>query len=166
MADKYVITKEGLEHSGIFNFKEFYEYAYRWLKEESYGVVEEKYSEKVSGTARDIKVEWKAGKQISDYFKVDISIKIEVEGATDVEVEIDGTRKKMNKGRIKLDVKGTLLRDPESKWDSSPITSLLRGVYNKYIIPSQIDAQEDNVKKDVEDFKESLKALLELQGRR
>lgn len=166
MAEKNILVKETLEHAGIFNFSEFYEYAYRWFKEEGYGVVEDKYAEKVSGATRDITVEWKASHGISDYFSMEIAMKLEVTGASDVEVEIEGTKKKMNKGRFRMDIKGTLIRDPSSKWDSSPFNSFLRGLYNKYIVPGQIFTQEERVKGDVKDFKEALKSLLELQGRR
>ena len=166
MAEKNILLKETLEHNGIFSFSELYEYAYKWFKEESYGVIEEKYKEKVSGNARDIEFEWKCTKQVSDYFKMEIGVITESTGLTDVEAEVEGKKKKMNKGRIRIDFKGTLVRDPESKWDVSPFYRFLRDLYNKYVIPSTVDTQEDNVKKDVKDVKETLKAFLELQGRR
>ncbi len=166
MAEKFILVKEVLEHSGIYGFSELYEYLYRWFKEESYGVIEEKYNEKVSGTTRDISVEWKCTKGLSDYFKMEIFVKIEAGGISDVEVEIDGKKKKMNKGRLRIEFKGTLIRDPDSKWDASPFYTFLRQAYNKYIIPGHVETQEDKVKEDVRDVKESLKSFLELQGRR
>lgn len=166
MAEKDLVIKEKLEHSGVFNFEEAYAYAFRWFKDESYGLVEDKYSEKVSGNARDIKLEWKATKQISDYFKIDIGIKMEVEGLTDVEVEIDGKKRKSNKGKISIELKGVLVRDPESKWDVSPFYRFMRDVYNKYIVPRRADEMEDRVKDDVRDFKENMKLFFELSGKR
>ena len=53
---------------------------------------------------------------------------------TDVEVEIDGKKKKMNKGKAGLEIKGILTRDPDSKWDTSAFYSFIRDIYNKYII--------------------------------
>lgn len=167
MADKDRIIKEKVEHSGLFDFKGFYEYAHSWLaEEEDYGVVEEKYSEKVSGNARDIKIEWEATKQLSDYFKIEISIEFDVKDLTEVEVEIDGRKKKMNKGKVSVEIIGALIKDPESKWDSSPTARFMRDVYNKYIIPKRVETMEDRITKDVKDFKEELKAFLELTGRR
>ena len=166
MAEKFILIKEVLEHTGVYGFSELYEYLFRWFKEESYGVIEEKYNEKVSGTTRDITVEWKCSKGLSDYFKAEISVKIEAGGISDVEVEIEGKKKKMNKGRLRIEFKGVLIRDPDSKWDASPFYRILRDAYNKYIIPGRVDTQEDKVKDDVRDVKESLKSFLELQGRR
>ena len=166
MADKRVIIKEGVEHSGIFKFSDFYEFAFRWLKEEDFGVIEEKYKEKVNGNARGIVVEWRADKPISDYFKFEMPIKMEIQGLVDVEVEIDDKKKKMNKGAIKVELKGVMIQDPESKWSSSPIYQFMRDRYNKYVINKRIDEQETKLKDYLRDFKEELKAFLELQGRR
>ena len=166
MAEKFILIKETLEHTGIYGFSEMYEYLYRWFKEELYGVIEEKYNEKVSGTTRDITVEWKCTKGLSDYFKVEISVKMEAGGISDVEVEVDGKKKKMNKGRLRIEFKGTMIRDPDSKWDASPFYRFLRDVYNKYVIPGRVESQEDKVKDDVRDVKEYIKSFLELQGRR
>lgn len=166
MAEKEEVIKEKVEHSGIFNFSEFYSFAHRWLKEEDYGVAEEKYTEKVSGNARDIYFEWKASKQLSDYFKIEIKMKFDISDLVDVEVEIDGKKKKMHKGKVGLEIKGTLVRDPDSKWDTSPFYRFLRDVYNKYLVPKRVENISMKVQSDVKDFKEELKAFLELLGRR
>ncbi len=167
MAEKDRIIKEKVEHFGLFDFKGFYGYAHSWLDdEEGYGVTEEKYSEKVSGNSRDITIEWKATKKLSDYFKIEIKIEFEVKDLTDVEVEIDGKKRKMNKGKVKVEITGNLVKDPESKWDTSPGTRFLRDIYNKYIVPKRIESMEERVESNVKDFKEELKAFLELTGKR
>lgn len=168
MVDKDQIIREKLDHSGIFNFADFYTYAHTWLKDNLYGVNEERYSEKVSpGGARDISFEWKATRDLSDYFRIEFSIKIDVTGLVDVEVEIDGKKKKMNKGKISMDLKCMLLKDPKNTWDETkPIYKFLRETYDKYVIPRRIRAIEDKVEGDGRAFKEELKAFLELTGKR
>ena len=100
MVVKDQIIKEKLEHSGIFNFADVYSFMHTWLTDNIYGVQEERYKEKVSGSSRDISFEWKASKKTTDYFKVEHTIKVEVTGLTEVEVEIDGKKKRTNKGKI------------------------------------------------------------------
>lgn len=166
MVEKEEVIKEKISHSGIFSFSEFYSYAHSWLKDEDYGVAEEKYNEKVSGNTRDIAIEWKATKQTSDYFKESWKIEFEVEGLTDVEVEIDGKKKKTNKGKVTVNIKAALLKDPESKWGGSSFNRFLREIYNKYIIPKRLENVQERIISDVKDFKEELKAFLELTGKR
>ena len=79
MSEKDRIIEEKISHSGIFDFKSFYSYAHSWFKEEKFGVVEEKYSEKVSGNSRDITIEWLATRKLSDYFKIEIKIEFKID---------------------------------------------------------------------------------------
>ena len=166
MGEKELVIKEKVEHSGLLDFQAFYGYAHSWLKEEDYGVIEEKYSEKVSGNSREITVEWKGTKKLSDYFKIELGIKMEVKELVPVEVEIDGKKQKMQKGKLSVEMKGTLVKDPDNKWESSASMRLMRDWYNKYIIPSRVDSMEGKVDDDVKDFKEQLKSFLELSGKR
>lgn len=166
MAERDLIIRERVDHSGIFDFKAFYNYAHSWFKEEGYGVVEDKYSEKVSGNARDIVITWIISKKLSNYFKVEMKVEFEISGLTDVEVEIDGQKKKMNRGKVKGDIKAALTKDPDSKWDVNALYRFMRDIYNKYVIPGRIESMQDHVREDVITFKEELKAFLELSGRR
>jgi hypothetical protein len=166
MAEKDQLIKEKLEHVGLFNFDDLYSYAYSWFKEESFGVTEEKYSETHTGSGKNVTVEWKCAKGMSDYFKIEIGVKMEMQGLIDVEVEQEGKKKKTNKGRASIEIKGTLVQDPSSKWDETPTYKFMRELYMKYIIPGRVDTMEDLTKGAVRDFKEKLKVFLESSGRR
>jgi hypothetical protein len=166
MADKDLLIREEVEFNGVFSFDEAYAYAFNWFRDESYGLVEDRYSEKVTSGGRDIKFEWSATKRKSDYFKVELNVKVEVLGLTDVEVEADGKKKKSNKGKFKFAIKGFLVKDPDSKWDETPWYQFLRNTYNKYIIPGRIDKMEDSVFDDVQDCKEKMKLFFEISGKR
>lgn len=166
MAEKDLIVKEKLETSGLFDFSGLYSFAHGWLKYEEYSVVEEEYNEKVSGNSRDVMIKWKATKQVSDYFRVEHAIKFEIRGLTDVEVEIDGKKKKMNKGSVSTEIKGTLVKDPDSSWEGTPLYKFLREIYDKYVIPKRVDDMAVKVVGDVRSFKDELKSYLELSGKR
>lgn len=166
MAEKDQISKEQFTHDGLMDFRGFYSFAHRWLREEEYGVSEDKYSEKVSGNSKDITAEWKAVRKLSDYFKIEVKIEIRVWGLTDVEVTIDGQKKKMNKGRMEVKITGVLVKDWDSKWETSTFSRFMRDVYNKYIIPARVDAMEDKVRGEMIRLKEEIKGFLELTGKR
>ncbi len=166
MAEKDLILKEKVEHSGLFDFPGLYSYSYTWFKDKSYGVNEDKYSEKISGNKRDLTVEWKATKKLSDYFKIEISVKFEITEMTEVEVEIEGKTRKMNKGKVTVEFKGTLIKDYDGKWETSAFSKFWRDVYNKYVIPSRVFEINNKVESDVRELKEELKAYLELSARR
>ncbi len=167
MADKELLIKETVEHTGVFSFSGLYSFIHSWLKDqEGYGVVEGKYVEKVSGNTKEINVDWTASKVMGDYFKVELGITLKASDLTDVEVESDGKKKRMNKGKVSVDIKGTLIKDYKSQWEEKPMNKFLRDVYNKYIIPQRIDGMEGKVMGDVKGLKEKVKNYLELSGKR
>lgn len=166
MAEKDQVLEEKVEHSGIFDFPNLYLYAHSWFKEEEYGVNEDKYSEKVSGNKREISIRWKATKDMSDYFKFEMKVKFEIAEMTDVEVEIDGEKKKMNKGKLSIEIGAILIKDKDGKWENSPFNRFMRDVYNKYIIPSRVNNMENKLRVEAINFKEEVKAFLELKGKR
>ncbi|MBU0907531.1 MAG: hypothetical protein KKD18_01355 [Nanoarchaeota archaeon] len=166
MAEKEEIIKEKMEHEGLFDLKAMYVFAHNWYIEPGFGVTEEEYIEKLKGDARDLVIKWKATKDVSDYFKFETKMKYEIENMTDVEVEIDGKRKQMNKGKIKLEIVGALVYDKDGKWESSAYNRFMRDVYNKYIIPSRVEAMKQEVRRRVTTFKDDLKSFLNLTARR
>ena len=82
------------------------------------------------------------------------------------EWEIDGIKKKTNKGSMTMEIKSSIVMDHRSKWDYQPMNKFLRGVYNKYVIPSRVDEIRDKVRDDGRDFKEILKTFVESSGKR
>ncbi len=167
MGEKDTITKEDIKYSGLGNFKEAYAFAFGWWKGEGYTVVEGSYSEKIKGNEKDIDISWKMTKGLSDYFKASIDLNWAVKGMTDVEVEIDGKRKQMNKFQeLKISLKGVLEKDVKNKWGGTSMQQFLKDVYHKYVIPQRVSEKEDSVKDSIENFKEEVKALFELTARK
>ncbi|SRR3989344_5565600 len=167
MAEEDVILKEKVKYAGYGDLKKIYSYAYDWLKQEDYKVVEEQYNEKVKGNTKELEIIWKATKEITDYFRIKIDFKWKIYGMEDVEVEIDGKKKKMNKfGELGIEMKGMLVKDYYSHWNRSTTAKFFKEIYDKYVIPGRTKELRDRVEKDVQDFKEEMKALLELTGKK
>lgn len=166
MSEKEIIIGEKLDYSGLFKFSDLYQEGHFWFSEENYGVIEEKYAEKISGNSKEIDVIWKCTKRLGDYFKIEMKVTWEIKNMVEVEVEVDGKKKKMQQGKLRIDIKGAIIKDAGSIWDPKPVYRFLRDVYNKYIIPQRVDAMEDKVKADVRGFKDEMKAYLDLLGKR
>lgn len=167
MVEKVKLITEKVKYAGLGNFKSAYQFAYEWLKNEGYSTIEKSYTEKVSGGSKEIEVEWESSKELSDYFKSSLKVKWKILGMSDVEVEVDGKREKMNKFvELQIEASGTLEKDYNSKWETSPFNKFIRGIYNKYIIHERVNENENSVKDVVQKFKEEMKAFLDLTGRK
>lgn len=168
MAEKDTIVKEKLKYAGLIDFEQAYKFAYEWLKQrEDLNVIEDTYTEKVKSGGKELEIGWTASKKLTDYFKSTYKIKWRILGLSDVEVEIDGRKKKMNKvADLSIELTGILEKDYSNKWEGSSFNKFIKEVYNKYVIPQRTDQKEDAVRDTVQNFKEELKAFLELTGRK
>ncbi|MBI2629333.1 hypothetical protein HYW74_04585 [Candidatus Pacearchaeota archaeon] len=63
MSEKDKIIEQKIKRGGIFDFKEVYQFTYRWLNEEDYTVEERKYTEEVTGDSKKVEIQWIATRQ-------------------------------------------------------------------------------------------------------
>lgn len=167
MAEKDTIFSSEIKYGGVFSFKDFYQFCHDWLsEEEGLSIKEGKYEEKIKGDEKEIKSEWSATRTLSDYFKFEMSVNIEASGLKNVEAVKEGTKIKTNKGSVKVKVKGTLVKDKDGKFEGTASKKFLRGIYEKWVIPSRIDQMEGKVVGSCDRFLGQAKAWLDLEGKK
>lgn len=165
--EKDKIFSSSIGYTGIFSFSDFYQFCYDWLGEETgLDISEDKYSESLKGTAKDIDVEWTCTKKVTDYFKFEVKVVFQITGLAEVEIEKDGKKIKTNKGKSKVKVTGNLIRDYDGKFEKNAFLKFLRSIYEKWIIKSRIDQFEDKLFGDCDEFLGQAKAYLALEGKK
>lgn len=165
MAEKDTQFSGKLRQKGIFNFRDFYNFAHALLKEEGYRIQEKNYTEGIKGDSKKIEIRWVALKKVSDYFRYMIQVDWLVLNMKNVEVQKEGKKIKMNSGDIELRIKGILIKDYEHKWEDNPFFKILRGIYDRYIIRSRLEKYEDNVLDETEEFIAQCKSYLSIEGK-
>jgi hypothetical protein len=167
MPEKETIFSSRIKYNGIFSFKDIYKFCYDWLTEETgLDLVEEKYEEKLTGESKKIEVEWSGSKKMTDYFKFEAKIKFSIDNLTKVEINQGGAKIDTNKGSVKIEIKGNLIRDYEGKFETTAFKKFLRGIYEKWVIPSRIEHYEDKIIGSCDEFLNQTKAYLDLEGKK
>lgn len=166
MSEKDKVSEEKVKWSGLFDFKETYQFIYNWLNEEGYWVEEKKYIEELTGDSKKVEIVWVATKKVSDYFKNELKLTWRIVGMKSVEVEKEGKKVKMNTGSFEIKTAATLIKDWGSTWENNPSMKFLRGVYDRFIIEGRIRYYEDKAFKDLTELTEILKSFLALEGRK
>lgn len=164
MSEKDIVFKGKIKQTGIFSFKDFYSFAYDWLREEGYDVFEKKYSEKVKGDSKDLEIQWSAEREISDYFKFNITLNWLILGMKTVEVQKDGKKIKMESAAMEIGFKAILIKDYEDRWENYPFWKFMRGVYERYIIKNRIDQYQAKLFEELEEYIAQCKSFLALEG--
>lgn len=167
MSEKEDVFSSKVKYGGIFSFKDFYKFCYEWLSEEiGLSISENKYVEKITGTSKEIEVQWSCSKKVTDYFKFEAKVNFRISGLTEVEVMEGNAKVKTNKGSIEIGVKGTLVRDYDGKFETTPFKKFLREVYEKWVIGARIEQFEDKFAGQLDEFLAQSKAYLDLEGKR
>jgi len=168
MAEKETIFSSKVKYNGIFSFKDFYNFCYEWLTEDTMldPLAEEKYEEKIKGDTKEILVDWKGERKLTDYFKFDMKIKFELKGLKEVEISEGGGKVKTNSGSVKISIKGDLVRDYQGKFEMSAFNKFLRSIYEKWVIASRIEEYEGKIAGYCDEFLSQAKAYLDLEGKR
>ncbi len=166
MVEKDEVFAGKIKHSGIFDYKELYRFCYTWLVDKEYWVVEKEYSEKMTARGKEIEIAWDAKRKISDYFRFYLKIRWRILGMKDVEVEEEGKRVSMNKGQPEIKVTAVLEKDYEHRWEQNAILKFLRGLYDRYIVRGRIEAYEDKIHGEADEFLAQVKSFLALEGKR
>lgn len=164
MVEKDIVYKGKIKHLGIFNFGEFYKFCYNWLIEKDYLVTEKNYSEKIKADGKLVEILWEGRRKISDYFRFVLKIQWRIIGMTDVEVQREGIKLKLNKGELEMTFTATIEKDYEHRWENTAFLKFLRGVYDRYIIMGRIEKYEERIFQEVDEYIAQAKAFLVLEG--
>jgi hypothetical protein len=163
-ADKIFGTK--VKYEGVFSFKDFYKFCYNWLVDETgLDITEKKYSEKIKGGVKDIDIEWEGVKKLSDYFMFSMKVEFKIIAMADVEINQNGVKMKSNKGEVGIKVSSKIVRDYDGKFEVSPTQKFIRAIYEKWIIKTRIDAIENKIIGDSDEFLGQAKAFLDIEGK-
>jgi hypothetical protein len=166
MPESETIFDSKVSYNGVFSFKNFYKFCYEWLVDDGYVVEETEYNEKIAGAVKDVVIKWKGKRKITDYFLFEISIEFRIIGMSEVEAQQGEIKIKTNKGGLLLKIRGNLVRDYEGKWEKTAFQKFLRGIYEKYVIPSRVLEYKGKINETLTEFSEQTKAFLELEGKR
>ena len=167
MVEKEEIYAGKVKYSGVFPYRDFYQFCYDWLLEELALILTEKeYEEKISGNEKEVKFKWVGTKELTDYFKIEIKVSFHITNMVNVEINKDGNKIKTNQGKIKITTQGNLLRDYKGKFETRPFYKFLRGIYEKWVITQRVIQFEQYLSGKCDEFAGQTKAYLDLEGKR
>ncbi len=165
MAERDRIYRGKLKQKGIFIFKDFYEFLFDYLMDENYDVFEDKYTERVDGDTKQIEIKWTAIKEVTDYFRYEITFYWIVQNLKKVKVKREGKEVTMDSGSIEIKFDAILQKDYENRWENNAFLKFLRGIYDRYIIRSRVDDNEFKLFQEASEFTAQAKSFLALEGK-
>lgn len=159
---KLVIDQLRLNYEGLFSLNELYRTVSSWFYEHGYDYYEKKNVEQVTPTGKDIEIELRPWKKLTDYAKKELKIRMFLKDVKMVEVEKEGVKLKLNQGNIQMIFDAYLITDYEDRWENKPLFFFIRTLVDKYVYKFYTDRFEGDLVDDVHQVHQHVKAHLNL----
>lgn len=159
---KTLIDGKSLSYEGVFNLRELYRLIDKWFKEHGYDKQEIKNWEDVSQNEKQIILEIVPYKKVSDYARLDIRIFMIFSKLTEIELEKDGIKFKMNKGRAEFYFDAYVVTDYENKWETRPVFYFIKNVFDKWIYRIYTSSYDIEVIRDCTEIENEIRSYLNM----
>jgi len=133
-----VIDGRTLEYKGLFEPRELYTVIDQLFREHGFDKKEFKNSEHVYKDSKQIVLDLRPYKKLSDYVKVEVKIQIVGYKLKEVEIENKGLKKKMFNGLVEVKFSAYIITDYESAWETKPFYYMIRMLVDKFIYKGYI----------------------------
>ncbi|MCX8146901.1 MAG: hypothetical protein N3D84_00325 [Candidatus Woesearchaeota archaeon] len=175
-----VIKVEGIttkvKYYGIFDLKELYRMVRDKLVDEGYiseekakdNMMENYYSEKRSSDPREAKTIWiwwrtKKKEEGSPFYEQRIDVDFHLRYIKDVEVLVDGDKKRVLQGEVEVKLIGDLYIDPDDKWKNHWLLSSFLDFMVRRIWRKQRESRKNSVISDVMKIQAMVKEFFEIK---
>jgi hypothetical protein len=161
MTELYLVVDHlKFSYEGLFDAGELYSVISSWFFEKKYDWYEKLNQEQVTPKGKQIRIILEPWKNVSDYYKLQIRVKLHMHDINDVEVEIDKQKVKLNHGVIRITYDGYLIADRHGRWNNKPFMWFLSLIFDKYFFKDYFRKFKTWVEGDVEDLHEKVKNYL------
>ena len=163
MVERKSIISKTIHYEGLFTTIELYNLIDDWIKDKGYDRKEELDEEIITEGGKQVRLKIKPWKKTSDYANNVIKAAIYMFNVNDVIIEVDGKKKKMQKGRIEISMEGMMETDYEGKMQNRPFYLFMREVFDRFIYRSYTDHAENILVGDVEHLWLTLRSYFNMQ---
>ncbi|MBI4153189.1 hypothetical protein HY497_01580 [Candidatus Woesearchaeota archaeon] len=157
---RLIIDQMKLTYEGVFDLPGLYRLINSFYYERGWDWGEKINTEQILPTGRSIDIELTPFKNITDYYKNMVRIRISGDEIKRVEIEKDGAKIPLQEGKLKIVFDGYIRSDRYSRWEQKPLHWFLRTIFDKYVFKNHYAKAEQWLFSDVEDIYLRIKSFL------
>lgn len=157
MAEKYIVIEgEAVSFEGVFSLKDLLAAIKDWSDDKAYDLQEKKRTLSMKEEGKFGVIEFLDASPVSEYTKIAIKIKIELEKVKDTLVEVHKKKKKLQQGKVSVKFEGFIETDYEGRWEKKPLLMFVRSLFDKYIYKTITHSNEGKLRKDIDSLKRAV----------
>ncbi|HLD79594.1 MAG TPA: hypothetical protein VJA18_03465 [Candidatus Nanoarchaeia archaeon] len=161
MPERYlVVDRLKLSYEGLFNADELYQLIAQFFYEKGWDWYEKMNQTIVTPAGKQVRIVFEPWKNISDYYKLAVSIRLNMIDVKEVSVEHEGKSIRTNQGTIRIIFDGFVVSDRKGKWSEKPIYWFASILFEKYFFRNHYGKAETWMKRDIENLHQKIKTYL------
>ncbi len=157
-----LIDGKELKYEGIMDARKLCAVIYHWFKERHYNLVEKLNFEQTFEEGKQMEVRLMPFKRYDDYTKSEIKVAMNFTQLKEVEVDLNGVKRKLWKGKVSIKFTATLITDAHNRWNEKPFLFFFRVLMDKFFLKNQISRAEGECQSDCESLIDEVKSFLNL----
>ena len=130
-----------IQYKGIFDMQDLYESIADFFRQKKFKFYEIQQRHRRPGPfGAEVLYQFRATRKVEDFYQWIVNVTIETFDMHDIEVVLkNGSKKKMAKGRIWIQLSHNVVTDYEKIWEKSAFLAHLKSFYNKYIVKKKFE---------------------------
>lgn len=130
-----------IQYKGIWDMQDLYETVADFFRQKKFKLYEKQQRYRKPGPfGAEILYQFEAKRKVEEYYEWTVNVNIETFDERDIDVVLrNGTKKKMTKGRVWIQISGRVETDYEKIWEKSAFLAHLKSFYNKYIVRKRFE---------------------------
>ena len=163
MSEKRLIV-DGLiiRYNGIFDVQGLLEHIDKVCSQKGYTKNEKERIERVFSSGKELHMELRPSKKMTDYISLMIKIKMDITNLEELEVTRDKFKMAVNKGLVVMTFDAWTTTDYQGRWEQKPLFYFLRNIFERFFYKFHTDKYVGTVDSDCHYIYYNLKAFLEL----
>jgi hypothetical protein len=152
-----------IHYKGVFDLQGLYRMMRKWFSDKEFDFYETLHKAK----APELELLWKGERKVSGYIKHFVKLEFHFWGLHDIEVVIDGEKKKMNEARFTIKFEGEVETDYEGSWEEerSKLRKKLKHFYTNFVIKKELMLNHyDFLAEEIRELQNKTKAFLGMEG--
>ncbi|MAE13293.1 hypothetical protein CMO92_01900 [Candidatus Woesearchaeota archaeon] len=159
---KTVVDGDQIQYEGLIDLKGLYRMIDKWFSVRGFDKMETKNYEEVYEEGKQVTLEIIPYKKITDYVKIEIKVTGYFTHLNDVEIEKNGAKLHLVKGKASIIFDAYHTTDYEGTWETRAVFHFFRTLFDKFIYKQYSEASEAAAKQHCTDLKNEVKSFLNM----
>lgn len=163
MAERdYIIDGARVQFQGPFDLKGVSDLFREFGDDKHYNISERRHTERKTQEGQFHEYLMSFTKQLNDYARSEIEVRIQVSGAKERKITIGKKDKKIMVGNIRFVFDGILATDYEARWESKPVFFFIKSLYDKFVWVPYLSGYRTQIRAETTHLIENVKSLLNM----